>query len=154
MAVVCGTSEDIASKAAAVLKVEYEELPAVLDYNEAFQSDTPVMVHEDLFHYVGTGFQDRDIEEFGLSKTRPNQFTTIHHEYGNVDEGFEKADLVLENTYTFPLASHCTMETHQAVAVPGPDGSLTVYASAQAGMQEKYDLAAALELEQIGRAHV
>lgn len=147
VAVVCGTSEDIANKAAALVQVEYEELPAVFDYNVAFKKDTPVMVHEDLFNYVGTGFQDRDIEEFGLSKERPNQFTTIHHEYGNVDEGFEKADLVLENTYTFPLASHCTMETHQSVAIPEPDGSLTVYASAQAGAQEKYDLAAALEIE-------
>lgn len=147
VAVVCGTSEDIAAKAAALVKVEYEELPAVFDCNEAFKGDTPVRVHEDLFHYVGTGFQDRDIEKFGLSKDRPNQFTTIHHEYGNVDQGFEESDLIVENTYTFPLASHCTMETHQAVVVPEADGSYTVYASAQAGMQEKFDLAAALEID-------
>lgn len=147
VAVVCGISEDIAAKAAALVKVEYEELPAVFDCNEAFKEDTRVRVHEDLFHYVGTGFQDRDIEKFGLNKARPNQFTTIHHEYGNVDEGFAKSDLIVENTYTFPLASHCTMETHQATVIPEADGSFTVYASAQAGMQEKFDLAAALEID-------
>lgn len=146
VAVVCATSEALADKAAKLVKVEYEELPAMLDYNEAFQEGAP-MVHEDLFSYVGTGFQDRDIEQFGLSRKRPNQFTTIHHDYGNVDEGFAKSDLIVENTYTFPLASHCTMETHQALVIPNADGSITVYACEQAGLQGKYDLAAALEID-------
>lgn len=146
VAVVCATSEALAEKAAKLVKVEYEELPPMLDYNEAFKENAQ-MVHAKLFDYVGTGFQDRDIEAFGLSKKRPNQFTTIHHEYGNVDEGFERSDLIVENTYTFPLASHCTMETHQAVVIPNVDGTITVYACEQGGMQGKLDLAAALEID-------
>lgn len=147
VAVVCATSEDLAAKAASLVKVEYEELPAVLDYVEAFKENAPVKVHEHLFDYVGTGFQNRDIEAFGLSRSRPNQFTVIHHDYGDVDKGFEESDLIVENTCTFPIASHCTMETHQAVVIPEADGSITVYASAQAGLQEKFDLAIALEID-------
>lgn len=146
VAVVCATSEALADKAAKLVKVEYEELPAMLDYNEAFKEGAP-MVHDDLFKYVPTGFQDRDIEQFGLSLSRPNQFTTIHHDYGNVDEGFAKSDLIVENTYTFPLASHCTMETHQALVIPNADGTITVYACEQSGAQGKYDLASALEID-------
>lgn len=147
VAVVVATSEAYAKDIAIKVKVDYEELPAVFDVNESFAEDYPVHVHEGLFSYVGTGFQERDIETFGLSRKRPNQFTAIHHDYGDVDKGFEESDLVIENTYTFPLASHCTMETHHATVIPGNKGELTVYASAQAGHQEKYDLAAALEME-------
>lgn len=147
VAVVCATSEALAAEAAALVKVEYEELPAVLDYVDAFKVNAPVKVHENLLDYVGTGFQNRDIEAFGLSRERPNQFTVFRHDYGDVDKGFEEADLIVENTCTFPIASHCTMETHQAVVVPHENGSITVYASAQAGLQEKYDLAAALEID-------
>ena len=147
VAVVCAISEDVANQAASLVDVRYEELPAVFSHHEAFGKKPKVAVHKDLFHYVGTGFQDKDIEEFGLSKDRPNQFTNVHHEYGDVDKGFEKSDLILDNTYSFPLASHCTMETHQATVIPNADGTITVYASAQAGLQEKFDLAAALEID-------
>ena len=146
VAVVCATSKDLAEQAAKLVEVEYEELPYVLDYAEAFKEDA-VKVHENLLGYVGTGFMDRDIEKFGLSKSRPNQFTTVHHEFGNVDEGYAASDLIVENTYTFPLVSHCTMETHQALAIPGVNGDLTIYASEQGGLQGKYDIAAALEMD-------
>lgn len=146
VAIVCATSEALADKAAKLVNIEYEELTPILDYNDAFKSDAS-MVHDELFSYIPTGFQDRDIEQFGLSHDHPNQFTTIHHDYGDVDAGFAKSDLIVENTYSFPLASHCTMETHQAVTVPNQDGSITVYACEQSGMQGKFDLAAALEMD-------
>lgn len=147
VAVVVATSEALAHDCASLVKVEYEELPAVLDPNDAFGENPPVNVHKDLFNYMGTGFQERDIESFGLNMARPNQFTTIHHEYGNVDEGFRESDIIVENTYTFPLASHCTMETHHATVIPDQEGGITVYASCQAGHQEKYDLAVALNMD-------
>ena len=122
VAAVAAETEAIAEAAAALIQVEYEELPAVLTVQAALASDAP-RIHEGL-HRAG---------EERLS-VRPIAGTNIcHHERivrGDVERGFAAADLVLEDTFTFPMVYHYALEPHTVVA-QWQHEALTVWASAQ-----------------------
>ena len=145
VAVVIATSEDVAAIAAKLVKVEYEELPAVFTPDDAYRKDPPAIVHPNLPDYMPTGFQG--IEEFGQDPERPNLFVSSITVYGDVENGFQECDVIVENSYKLPFVSHCTLETHQCVAIPDPDGGLTIYASDQTGSTAKYDIAKDLEMD-------
>lgn len=144
IAVVAATSVAIAEKALKLIVVEYEELPAVLDPEEAREKGCNVVVHEELPNYEHIEFQG---VWSSLDKERPNQF--IHRKiiHGDIEKGFKEADYIIEDRYELPRAHHCTIEPHVALAVPEADGSLTLYGSEQAGMYHKYEMAEALGME-------
>jgi CO/xanthine dehydrogenase Mo-binding subunit len=50
---------------------------------------------------------------------------------GDVDEAFKKADIVIENEYVTGYQEHAYIETQGVLALPGHDGSMTVYGSMQ-----------------------
>lgn len=139
VALVVATDEIIAGNAVAKVKVEYEVLPAIFDVEEAASSNPSVIVHPNMYSYTDSGFQG--VSEFGWEEDRPNQFTSFYQKKGDIEKGFAEADLIVENRYTLPFVSHCTMETHQCVVVPGPDGVLDIWASEQKGGIAKYEIA-------------
>ena len=143
VALVVAHDELTAAKAAALVHVEYEELPAVLSVKEAMKPD-PIRVHEDVGSYLPTGFQD--IEEFGQDPNYPNLFSSYAQVKGDVEKGFAEADVIVENDYSIPFVSHCTMETHSCVVIPEENGDLTIYASEQKGSTAKYEVAGDLGL--------
>lgn len=51
---------------------------------------------------------------------------------GDIDFAFEKAEFILEGTLESGAQEHLYLETNRAVAVPGIDGSLTIYSATQA----------------------
>ena len=51
--------------------------------------------------------------------------------FGEVEEGFDEADVILEDTCYFEGNTHLAMEQHSAVGVPEDDGRVTVYSSTQ-----------------------
>lgn len=138
VALVVATDEVIAADAVAKVKVEYELLPAIFDVEESAGSNPPVIIHPDLFEYGGAGFQG--VTEYGWEKDRPNQFTSYYQKKGDIDKGFAEADMIVENKYTLPFVSHCTMETHQCVVVPTPDGGLEIWGSEQKGGIARFEI--------------
>lgn len=144
VALVVAQDEVTAANAAALVKVEYEELPAVMTVQEAMKPD-PVRVHKNLVDYLPSGFQG--LEEFGQDANFPNMFTSAVQAKGDIEQGFSEADLIVENEYKIPIVSHCTMETHQCVVVPEENGRITVYACEQKGSTAKYELAMDLEMK-------
>ncbi|MDR1496616.1 MAG: xanthine dehydrogenase family protein molybdopterin-binding subunit, partial [Clostridiales Family XIII bacterium] len=141
VALVVATEEGIAAQAAALVRIEYEELPAVFDVETALE-DGPIKVHEDVGSYLPTGFQE--LEDFGLDPSKPNMFASFVQQIGDVEQGFTEADLIVESRYNIPFVSHCTLETHQCVVIPETDGRLTVYASEQKGSTARYEMASDL----------
>ena len=111
-----------ALKAAKLVKVEYEPIPAVFDPIEALKEDAPV-VHPELGNYphVPWFFPKGGTNIAHLRKVRK----------GNVEKGFKDADFVFEDTYRIPRYAHCCMETHIAVGFLDYSGRLTVWASSQ-----------------------
>ncbi|HWO89553.1 MAG TPA: xanthine dehydrogenase family protein molybdopterin-binding subunit [Gemmatimonadales bacterium] len=65
----------------------------------------------------------------------PLRSTTVHKqlriEKGNTSRGFAAADLVVEGEYRTGHQEHVYIETNGFIAVPEPDGGITVYGSLQ-----------------------
>ncbi len=117
-------TEALAEEALADVVVDYEELPAVTTLDDALAPGAP-RVHE-VFRRAGH-FRD-------LNALRPVDGTNICHHYyyerGEALKGFAMADEVAEETYTFPMVHHYSLEPHSFIA--RWDGeTITLWASTQ-----------------------
>jgi CO/xanthine dehydrogenase Mo-binding subunit len=141
VAAVAATTLEAAEEAVDLIKVEYEELPAIFDVEEAAGTDPVVIVHPDFSDYKVMSPPER------LSPDRPNVFTHIKVYKGDVDRGFQESDLVVENRYVAPSIQHCALEPHSAVIRPEPDGSVTVFTGKQGISRVQEDIAAIFGIE-------
>ena len=107
-----------AEEALSLIRVDYQELPAVTGIAAALANGAP-LVHEDKAGNIGA------------------------HEKitrGDVDEGFAQSDEIVEDTFTFPMVYHYAMEPHSVIAHYGDD-EITVWSSAQHPFQVRGDIA-------------
>ena len=108
-AVAAGTPRD-AEEAAALVQVDYEESPAVLDVVEAATQGAP-LVHDEITLASGGAAY------FGM---RPQPGTNVCHRFqlrhGDVAAAWARADVVVEETYRTAAAQHAAMEPHACVA--------------------------------------
>jgi len=109
IAAVAAIDRETAEQAAALIDVEYEELPGVFSVEEALVAGAPA-VHE--------------AHPDNISLTRDI-------DYGNLEQAFADADLVLEDTFTTQPVSHVYMEPCSVVARADTDGRITVWTSTQ-----------------------
>ncbi len=120
---VVAETEKAAIKAARLVRIEYEELPHVLNPLDAIKEGAP-LIHEDLGSY------------FHLPTFNPKPGTNIFHHYhvekGNIEEGFRKADVIIERNYSFPHIAHAQIEPHGAIARWSKGNELHIYSSTQA----------------------
>lgn len=112
VAMVAAESKELVDEALAAIKVEYEQLPGVYTIDEALEKGAPA-VHE---NYPDNIFTE---SKFSIRK-------------GDIDEGFAKADVIIEREYRTQYVEHAYIEPEAVIAVQNPnDGEMTVYASAQ-----------------------
>ena len=110
VAAVAAISEDIAHAAALAVKIEYELLPTIASVAEALATPLP-QIHD----YADDG----------------NIHKKVSLKFGDVDAGFEEADLILEDNFFYEGNNHLALEQHAAVAVAEDDDRVTVYSSTQ-----------------------
>ncbi len=117
VAIVAAETEEIANRALKLIKVDYEVLPAVLDYEHAKDDGAPVIHDEpeisgayDVSHNIASHYE-------------------MHIE--DVEEELAKSDVVVEGTYYTPNQSHAMMEPHTAISYFDPNGRLTIISSTQ-----------------------
>jgi putative selenate reductase molybdopterin-binding subunit len=127
VAAVAAESEGAAEEACRLIEVDYEILPAVFDPEQAMLPGSPVLHHKDA---------DSRIQRPGQ-----NIFIQIDSEYGNAEEGFAQADVIVEGTYFSNRVQHAHLETHIAIASQSEDGRIHVRTSSQAPFQTKAKLA-------------
>ena len=123
IAAVAATNVHAAEEALALIDVRYEVLPAVRNVREAMAEDAP-LVHEDL----------------GSNVTGHTQYVL-----GDVEEGFQKADLVVEREFYTDTVHQGYIEPHTATAWWGTD-KITVWCSSQGHFQIGEATAEALDL--------
>ncbi len=123
VAAVVADDEYTAVDALALIDVEYEILPHVVDLEAALAPDAP-QVQPGGNLLLGT----RDI-----------------YQRGDLDAGFASADVIVEATYHTPTALHNSLETHGSVA-QWINGKLTVWDSTQGVFNVRKSLAKALDL--------
>ncbi len=63
---------------------------------------------------------------------------------GDVKQGFDEADLVLEHTFLTPAAEHLFMEPECSIARPTPDGQMEIYVGSQIPYSDREQVARAL----------
>jgi aerobic carbon-monoxide dehydrogenase large subunit len=123
VAVVVATDRYTAKDALEFIEVDYEELPAVTDLETVLDEGTP-LVHE----------------EFAS-----NECYTWTLDEGEVDEAFEKADVVVKERYLQPRLIPNAIEPRAVVAHPDPvNGGFTIYTSTQVPHIAKFVLSGIL----------
>ncbi len=120
VALVAAETEEIAVQALDLIEVEYEPLPAVFSPIEALRPEAS-KVH-----------------------AKGNLLMTARIRKGDVEKGFEEADLILERTYSVPFLEHFYIEPDVTCAIPHPDGTITVKGPMQAPFTVRRNIAPVL----------
>src|SRR5262249_58935507 len=102
-----GEAEDTAQAAVKLIEVDYEDLPAYTDPEQACKPDA-IAIHEDFPKYRKVNFivqgPHANIAEHFKLRT------------GDVSQGFKESDLVVEERYFVPMIQHAAMEPHSSHA--------------------------------------
>jgi CO/xanthine dehydrogenase Mo-binding subunit len=125
VAVVVAETEAQAAAALKLIEVGYEDLPLVLDAEQAMKPDSP-RVHE----YIG----DSNI--------------CVHYKIrkGSVEEGFAKADVIVEGEYRTPVQEHAYLQPEAGLAYIDQEGHLTVECGGQWTHEDRHQIAHALDM--------
>lgn len=108
-------TERAALHAAARVKLDLDELPAVFDVEEALGPDAPTVT-------------DWGSNYFPFEGGQPCRRVRL----GDVDTGLAEADHIVEATYNSKPIEHAPTETTACIAEPRPDGRIAVYTNTQA----------------------
>ena len=120
VAAVAAISPHDAEEALALIDVEYEVLPPVLNTQDAMKDDA-TLLHDDVF----TSFLGEK------SDKASNVANHLRFEVGDVEKGFQEADVVVEREYHMATVHQGYIEPHNATALWNSDGRLTIWCSTQ-----------------------
>jgi CO/xanthine dehydrogenase Mo-binding subunit len=124
VAAVAGVNEDVAEEALALIDVEYEEIPAVFDEEEALKPEAP-LVHDPR--------PDQQPMFTNLIQNLTGSTNVCSHfklRRGDVEAGFRQADIVFEDMFRSPAVQHVPLEPHVTLAHYN-GGKLTIWTSTQ-----------------------
>ncbi len=125
IAAVAAIDEDTLQEALSLIKVEYEELPAVYDPDEAMRPGAP-LVH--------------DVES--------NIAYSLHQSFGDVDDAFRRAEYIREDVFHSQAAMHGSIELQCVLASYETSGQLTIWSTTQAPFRLRKDVATMLGLSE------
>lgn len=146
VAAVAADSLRIADEALALIDVQYEVLEPVLDALEAMKPGAPILI-EDLRTNVGSTFRGGGLRAADEAASNSNIATTFTMEIGDLAQGFEDADIILERDYHTTAAHQGYIEPQSATAYWSPDHQLTVWTTTQAPFGVRDSLATVLKLQ-------
>ena len=127
-----------ADAALRLIRVQYQQLPFVVDTESARRVDAPAVF---LGPVLAEGYAGGAALPQQGNVRGPNKAGSR----GNASEGFAQADSVVEGEFRTQVQTHCCLETHAVVADWRPDG-LTVYLSTQYTAGVRRELAQAFGL--------
>jgi CO/xanthine dehydrogenase Mo-binding subunit len=148
VAAVAAVDEDTAQAALDLIDVEYEELPAVFDLEEAMQPGAPV-IHPDFNTYAGVTATPGPGPFGGLLplKTPSNVYTSRSDDRGDLDKGFAEADLVVENTYYTQRQHQGYLEPQNCAVYIDAEGRINLWAGSKMPHGTKMGLAGVIGVD-------
>ena len=130
VAAVAATSPHLAEEALALIQVEYEELPPVLTAAEAMKPGAPLL-HERLASLTNSNIRPGGLLSDDDPTPGSNLANRIEFRLGDIDQGFQDADVIVEHeTFTCPIHQGY-IEPHTGTALWNNDGTLTIWSSSQ-----------------------
>ena len=124
VAAVAAISNSIAEAACALIKVEYEVLPHVIDVDDAMADDAPLLF-EDM---ITRGIEPAPTKASNISKK-------LSFAMGDVDAGFAASDVVIEHEFKTAAVHQAYIEPHACVAKYEADGQCEIWSSSQGHFQ-------------------
>ncbi len=109
IAAVAAIDQETVQEALSLIKVDYEELPAVFDMFEALKEGAP-QIHAE---FPG------------------NLNAEVHQEFGDTEAVMAQCDLVMDHTFLNKRQDAAFIEPHSCMAVFDLDGRLTLHSSTQ-----------------------
>jgi len=122
VAVVAAIDRDIAEEATELIQVEYEELEALFDPEEALKPEAP-LIHKKVEAYP---CMVPDIIRYGNVCGHTKMFG------GDLEEGWKESDKVFEARFSTPMQHHGFIEPHAATARFDLNGRLKIWTATQA----------------------
>lgn len=136
VAAVAAEEREAAQEALELIRVDYEELPAVFDPLAALQEGAP-LIHPEVNSYPGL---PRPLE-------RPsNAYVRDVWEQGDLAAGFAQSDLIVENTFTVSRVHQAFLEPHSCLVWIDDQGRVQMWSSSKAPHVLKESLAEALQI--------
>ncbi len=135
VAAVAAESEAIAEAALALIRVEYDVLPHVMDATDAMQPEAP-RLHDDIYTLTANGRAD----------TPSNVAEHLEMGRGDVDQGFAEADVIVERAFHTQVVHQGYIEPDSEAAWVQEDGSVAVWANTQTTFSQRHDLAMVLDI--------
>jgi CO/xanthine dehydrogenase Mo-binding subunit len=125
VAAIVAETEAAAEKARSLIRVEYEDLPAVFDAEEAMREGAP-LVHP----YIDT------------------TNICVHYKIrkGDVEAGFKQADVVVEGEYRVPFQEHAYLQPEAGLAYIDEEGRVAIESGGQWTHVDREQVAHALGL--------
>jgi CO/xanthine dehydrogenase Mo-binding subunit len=142
VAAVAAESPERAFDALSAIRVTYEPGPFVVDLEKAKQEGAPLVFEGKTETKSSAG--DLPSAKKPLPRKGNVQGPRLS-EKGNIEQGFQKADAVVEGTYVTQVQTHTALETHGLVARWDAD-ELTVWASTQGIFSVRDELAETLAI--------
>ncbi|WP_206808859.1 xanthine dehydrogenase family protein molybdopterin-binding subunit [Paradesulfitobacterium ferrireducens] len=124
VAAVAAIDPDIAHEAVELIRVEYEQLPAVFDPEEAMQEGAPA-IHDHV---------------------QRNISAEMHFNFGDVEAAFARADHVREDRFYSQSVLHGFLEPHACIAQYEEPGKITFWGSKQSPYFPYRNLASAFKV--------
>ena len=127
VAAVAATDPSVAEQALDLIEVDYEVLPPVLNAEDAMKEDAPIL-HERLLTMHSAAFRAGG---WGDADRQTNVANRFEFQIGDVEAGFEQADVIVEREFRTEAVHQGYIEPHAATAHWNSDGYVTVWCSTQ-----------------------
>ncbi len=115
IALVAAEDEETAQLAAEAIEIDLDERPALFDVRKAADPDAPQI------HHWGNWYPHFEAE-MDVRQIRK----------GDIERAFDQADTIVSGVYRPAAIEQVPLETQIALAVPEPNGRLTIYSCTQA----------------------
>ena len=114
IAAVAANSEEIAQKACELIDVKYEVLPWAIEIDDAIDSNAPIL------------------HEFVKFNNKPSNIAgTLEHKKGDIEKGFDQADIIIEKEFETAAVHQGYLETHACLVSVAPDDKTVIWSSSQ-----------------------
>ena len=139
IAAVAASDQHIAEDALALIEVEYEVLPAVVDVREAMLETAPILHDE-----MRTAIRAAGVAP---SPDRPTNIAShLRLEKGDLEIGFAEADVVIEREFETAMFHQGYIEPQNGSAYWDRDGNITIWTSVQGSFSTRDQLSAVLQV--------
>ena len=145
VAAVAAESEQIAIEALKLIKVEYEDLPALTDPAEAIKPGA-TLIHPEP-HHPGGEDALKPIGPVAFTGKPDNIAMRFDYCHGDVAAAEAESDVVVEDTFKLHYVTHCCMGVSGMIAEFDSSGNLLMYSNTQVPFLHKREFAEYLNMD-------